>query len=778
MDSLRSGDPQQIGDYRLYGLLGVGGMGEVFFGRSPGGRAVAVKLISPRFASDDDFRQRFCLEVEAGRKVGGFHAAHVVDADPEADRPWMVTAYVAGPSLKQVLAKHPALPASSVRVLGAGLAEALAAIHDAGLIHRDLNPSNILLTYDGPRVIDFGIARAVDASSQTAQTGTPGFMAPEVLTWQRASSACDVFALGLVLAVASGIHPFGKGSLDEVNHRIVYSEPDLSGLDPQISGLVAECLAKEPTVRPTPRRILERLGDHGPVEQWLPGPVLDMILGHAPPQPTEVIRPGRHHDSWLLEAEQTARKIPDAYARAEAQIYVATAVSRSDPAHALRLLDDALRPTTQRDGSSTLSRQQLLRHLAGHATFELGTVLARTDAPSAGRMLDEIEDIIRSMVREEPRTVAQVVTRLAEAVASTDPARADRIARMAPDQGVQASALARAAMVVARTDPVQAGQMAQAVTRLTGQVTRPAAEPTGRASIWRRPKPKKVPDEVPAASASVRQDSTTLWAVRALAEVAVAMAGTSPLQPRLSTTGVEGVSTITSAGEPGALRPASAAKTASPGEPADAERLLAEAEQLARGITTDDTRALALTAATIAAAQINLGHAGSSLTKAEEFALTSSSSSVRDEALGEVALAAARTEPALAEKIARSLPDREHTVAEVASAVAAADRARAERIAAVITDEYVRALVMAEIAVRTEPANAEPQLREALRAAHHDPARIVEVAKAAAGASAARAEEIVRGIKSRDNIRTADFWRARALADLVSMADEPSRDSS
>jgi Serine/threonine protein kinase len=202
MDSLRPGDPRRVGHYVLIGRLGAGGMGEVFFGRSRAGRPVAVKLIYPVFADDVEFRRRFRLEVDAGRKVGGFHAAQVVDADPDAERPWMVTAFVAGPSLGQILTEYQALPLDSVRVLGAGVAEALGAIHAAGLIHRDLKPSNILLAEDGPHVIDFGVARAIDDSGVTARSGTPGFMAPEVLLGQPLTSACDVFALGMVLAYA------------------------------------------------------------------------------------------------------------------------------------------------------------------------------------------------------------------------------------------------------------------------------------------------------------------------------------------------------------------------------------------------------------------------------------------------------------------------------------------------------------------------------------------------------------------------------------------------
>ena len=150
-------------------------MAEVFFGRSPAGRPVAVKLIYLAFANDAEFRRRFRLEVEAGRQVGGFHAAQVVDADPDAERPWMVTAFIAGPSLEQILGEYQALPLDSVRVLGAGVAEALGAIHAAGLIHRDLKPSNILLAEDGPHVIDFGVARAIDASGVTSAVWHAGF---------------------------------------------------------------------------------------------------------------------------------------------------------------------------------------------------------------------------------------------------------------------------------------------------------------------------------------------------------------------------------------------------------------------------------------------------------------------------------------------------------------------------------------------------------------------------------------------------------------------------
>jgi Protein kinase domain len=773
VEPLRPGDPRQIGPYSLRGRLGSGAMGEVFLGFSLGNLRVAVKLMNPVLASDTDFRRRFRLEIEACRKVGGFHTAQVVDADLDAHRPWMVTAYVPGPSLKQVLASRHALPPDTVKVLGAGLAEALAAIHDAGLIHRDLKPSNILLTDDGPRVIDFGIARAVDASVHTTQPGTPGFMAPEVLTGEQATEACDVFALGVVLAVAAGTSPFGEGLPDAITtYRIVNEEPVLDGLDPEIRELVAQCLAKEPADRPTPREILGRLGAHASGTEWLPPEVVEMISRYPRPDPTEVALGGLLHDARLLEAERAARGIPDAYARAEAHVHVAATVSRFDADHAARLLDDALRPTTHRGATPLPSSRQLLRHLVGDATFELGTVLAGAEADFAAPMLDEIEDIIQSMVREEPGRIGNVITRLAEAVASTDPVRADRIAHIDADPAVQALAVARAAMVVARSDPARAEQMARNITRLPSQAIRSVAESTSRARPWPWQRPREAPHIVSTAAAPWPQDSARLWAARALSEVAVATSGTGPFQPRRPGSGTEDESTITARGVPEAGRRAPPGMMVSRVDPASPEQLLAAAEQLADGITSDDTRNLAMTAVTTAKARIDPGRAGPLLSRAEQFARRSRSRSAREEALGEIALAAARTEPSLAEQIARSFPDREHTVAEVASAVAVIDGACAERIAVAITDEYVHTLVMAEIATRTDSAHAELRVTEALQAAHHDPARMVEVAMVAARTDPARAEEIVHAIRSRDNVKTADFWKARALADLAGLSYE------
>src|SRR5580692_2575725 len=203
MDSLKPGDPASVGGYRLLGRLGTGGMGQVFLGVSPSGRRVAVKLIHPVHAGAAQFRQRFAREIDAARRVGGFHTASVVDADPQADPPWMVTAYIDGPSLQEDVDRAGPLPTEGVRALGAGLAEGLAAIHASGLVHRDLKPGNVILAADGPRIIDFGIARAADATTGITTTGvvvgTVAYMSPEQIRGEVAGPASDVFSLGSVL---------------------------------------------------------------------------------------------------------------------------------------------------------------------------------------------------------------------------------------------------------------------------------------------------------------------------------------------------------------------------------------------------------------------------------------------------------------------------------------------------------------------------------------------------------------------------------------------------
>ncbi|WP_328465786.1 serine/threonine-protein kinase [Streptomyces sp. NBC_00448] len=297
MDELRADDPRWIGAYRLLGRLGSGGMGQVFLARSQRGRTVAVKVVRAHLAEQEEFRTRFRREVRAARKVGGRWTAPVLDAETEADVPWVATGYVPGPSLQQVVAKeYGPLPEQSVRVLAAGLTHALADIHGAGLVHRDLKPSNVMITIDGPRVIDFGIARALetvaDASLTTtgAMVGSPAFMSPEQVRGDRVTPACDIFCLGSVLAyAATGLQPFGAASsgVHAQMFRIVQEPPDLDAVPEGLRALVAACLAKEPDARPSLADVRQLLGEDGTKdadpdgEPWLPGAIVARLGRHA-----------------------------------------------------------------------------------------------------------------------------------------------------------------------------------------------------------------------------------------------------------------------------------------------------------------------------------------------------------------------------------------------------------------------------------------------------------------------------------------------------------------
>jgi eukaryotic-like serine/threonine-protein kinase len=290
MQPLDPGEPQSIGAYRLLGRLGAGGMGRVYLGRSAGGRTVAVKVVHPHFALDEEFRARFRREVEAARRVGGQWTAPVLDADPEAPVPWVATGYVAGPALSQAVTDHGPLPTHSVRVLGAGLAEALAAVHGLELVHRDVKPSNVLMTLDGPRLIDFGIARATDGTASLTSTGvsvgSPGYMSPEQILGKGVTGAADVFSLGAVLAYAAvGAAPFPGDSSAALLYKVVHGEPELGSLEGDLRELVADCLAKDPAARPAPADIANRLAPGGAAALvgagWLPGPLVEQVSRSA-----------------------------------------------------------------------------------------------------------------------------------------------------------------------------------------------------------------------------------------------------------------------------------------------------------------------------------------------------------------------------------------------------------------------------------------------------------------------------------------------------------------
>ncbi|WP_128984807.1 protein kinase domain-containing protein [Streptomyces roseicoloratus] len=315
MRPLEAGDPESVGDgrYRLVGRLGQGGMGVVYLGRSRSGRAVAVKVVRPELGTDPEFLRRFAQEVASARRVGGFHTAPVVDADPDGRPAWLVTAYVPGPTLRTVLDEVGTLPADTLSVLAAGLAEALEAIHRAGVIHRDLKPANIVVAEDGPRVIDFGIARALDGSTALTRTGlqvgTPGYLAPEQLTGGTITPAVDMFALGVVLCQAAGGSPFGEGGSAAWLYRVVHEEPDLGPVPGILRAQVAACLAKDPAQRPTPAAFLDGLTIRHPADgNWLPDGAT-VLLATAPADATTALMP---ETDTRDRAEAAARPEPAA----------------------------------------------------------------------------------------------------------------------------------------------------------------------------------------------------------------------------------------------------------------------------------------------------------------------------------------------------------------------------------------------------------------------------------------------------------------------------------
>lgn len=281
MQPLEAGEPRTIGAYRLLGRLGAGGMGRVYLGRSAGGRTVAVKIVHPHFATDEEFRARFRREVEAARRVGGEWTAPVLDADPEAPVPWVATGYVAGPSLDRALAAHGPLPEPSVRAIGAGLARALVAVHGLGLVHRDVKPSNVMLTLDGPRLIDFGIARATDGTASLTSTGvsvgSPGYMSPEQILGKGITGAADVFSLGAVLAfAATGRPPFTGDNSATLLYKVVHEPPELGALPPgELRELIEACLAKTAADRPAPEAVAAVLGGALGAPGWLPAPLVE-----------------------------------------------------------------------------------------------------------------------------------------------------------------------------------------------------------------------------------------------------------------------------------------------------------------------------------------------------------------------------------------------------------------------------------------------------------------------------------------------------------------------
>ena len=278
MRSLADDDPPRIGPYKITALLGSGGMGRVYLGFDRDDQPAAVKVVRAEYAYDPDFRERFAHELSLAQRVHGQGVPRVYAADTSGERPWLATAYVKGPSLQHLVERTGPLPEPSAVLLARAIAQALAGVHAQGLAHRDLKPANVMVAAEGPQVIDFGIARAAEDERQpdgATIAGTPGYMAPEASRGERAGPPADVFALGGVLVWAlTGTGPFGDGHPSSVLYRTETLDPELDRVPPPLRPLLAACLDKDPTRRPTAAQVLQTLG--GPAApasdaaQWLP----------------------------------------------------------------------------------------------------------------------------------------------------------------------------------------------------------------------------------------------------------------------------------------------------------------------------------------------------------------------------------------------------------------------------------------------------------------------------------------------------------------------------
>ncbi|MFI7504773.1 bifunctional serine/threonine-protein kinase/ABC transporter substrate-binding protein [Streptomyces sp. NPDC049687] len=372
MEPLRTSDPARLAGYRLLGRLGAGGMGVVYLARSAGGTLVALKVIQAEYAEDTDFRERFRREADTARRMTSPWVASLVDADPGAAQPWLATTFVPGPSLGEALAAHGPLPVPSLRVLGARLAEALRELHAAGLVHRDVKPGNVLLALDGPRLIDFGVARDPEDTALTSTgvvVGTPGFLPPEQARGGRdPGPAGDVFSLGCVLAfAATGRPPFGTGSVDALLYRTVHDAPDLEGVPAELVEVVGSCLEKDPELRPTAGALSEALTVTPPA---------------SPPDPREALRAVRPPEPEDESAPGDAVWLPEPLVRLIAE--------RSAAGLALPSVDDtevdaasaATVPSDTRTAPPGVGRRRLLLLTGGAAVLTAGGGLAAWTALS------------------------------------------------------------------------------------------------------------------------------------------------------------------------------------------------------------------------------------------------------------------------------------------------------------------------------------------------------------------------------------------------------------
>lgn len=282
---LRPSDPLHVASYRLVGLLGEGGQGAVYLGVAPDGGQVAVKVLHARLVQDAESRRRFVREVNTARRVGPFGTARVVDVDIEGDQPYIVSEYISGESLQQLISREGPRDAGGMRRLMLATAAALQAIHESGIVHRDFKPSNVLLALDGPRVIDFGIARALEGTTMlsSAIVGTPPYMSPEQLAGKDVEPSSDVFSWAVTMVFAATGRPaFGQDSIPAVFNRILNRQPDLDGVPDELKGLLSACLAKDPQQRPSAGQLLQRiLGHHEPTLALPAPPSADRPFGLA-----------------------------------------------------------------------------------------------------------------------------------------------------------------------------------------------------------------------------------------------------------------------------------------------------------------------------------------------------------------------------------------------------------------------------------------------------------------------------------------------------------------
>ncbi|MFI7534445.1 serine/threonine-protein kinase [Streptosporangium sp. NPDC049376] len=288
VEGLRPGDPGWIGEHRLLGRLGEGGMGTVYLARNPQGRLVAVKVIKPEVAVEDGFAERFHAEVRNARRVASFCTAQVLgNGNADDGRPYMVTEYIPGTPLSRQISVYGALDPAQLHGVALGVAAALAAIHVAGLVHRDLKPANVILSLSGPRVIDFGVARALDSTRGFTRSGevlgSPGWWAPEQVKGLEITPAADVFAWGCLIAYAgNGRHPYGRGDMITMATRLLNTPPDLGSLPAPLDDLVRRATAMDPGARPTAQDLLIALvggspAPAGPLTAGRPAPVVDVL---------------------------------------------------------------------------------------------------------------------------------------------------------------------------------------------------------------------------------------------------------------------------------------------------------------------------------------------------------------------------------------------------------------------------------------------------------------------------------------------------------------------